>query len=73
MMSTYNFEEASLKILFETGMDEYGKPQVTTKTYRNVRNNVPADQIAFVVQAIASLSKHSLHQAKRSETEAIVF
>ena len=73
MMSAYNFEEASLKILFETGMDKYGKPQVTTKTYRNVRNDIPADQIAVVAQVIASLSKYSLHEAKRSETEAIEF
>lgn len=72
-MAVYNFEGATLKILFETGLDEYGKPLVTTKTYRNIRNDVEVDKIATVVQALASLSKYQLHQAKKSETEAIEF
>ncbi|KGR77774.1 DUF1659 domain-containing protein [Ureibacillus manganicus] len=72
-MATYNFEEANLKLLFETGLDEFGKPLVTTKTYRNVRNNVEVEKIASVAQAIASLSKYPLHQAKKSKTETIKF
>ncbi len=72
-MAVYNFEEANLKLYFETGLDEFGKPQVASKTYRNVRNNVTVDKIASVAQGIASLSKYPLHQAKKSETEAIEF
>ncbi|SOC37191.1 DUF1659 domain-containing protein [Ureibacillus acetophenoni] len=72
-MAVYNFEGATLKVLFETGLDEYGKPVVTTKTYQNIRNNVEVEKIATVTQAIASLSKYQLHQAKKTETNAIEF
>ncbi|HWL25892.1 MAG TPA: DUF1659 domain-containing protein [Ureibacillus sp.] len=72
-MAVYNFEEATLKLLFETGLDEFGKPVITSKTYRNVRNDVEVEKIATVAQAIASLSKYQLNQAKISQTEAVDF
>lgn len=72
-MASYNFEEATLKITFETGLDENGKPVVTSKTYRNVRSNVEAEKIASVALAIASLSKYPLHAANKTETESINF
>nr|WP_106779039.1 DUF1659 domain-containing protein [Lysinibacillus timonensis] len=72
-MAVYNFEEASLKLYFETGLDEFGKPVLTSKTYRNVRDNALVEQVATVAQSIASLSKYPLNEAKKSETETIEF
>ncbi len=72
-MAAYNFDGASLKLSFETGLDEFGKPVLTSRTYRNVRNDVPVESIAAVTTAIANLSKYPLHQAQKSETESIVF
>ncbi|KGR90330.1 hypothetical protein CD30_12230 [Ureibacillus massiliensis 4400831 = CIP 108448 = CCUG 49529] len=72
-MAAYNFEEASLKLLFETGLDELGMPVLTSKTIRNVRDDVEVEKLATVSQAIASLSKYPLNQAKKSETEVIEF
>ncbi|BDH61747.1 hypothetical protein MTP04_18770 [Lysinibacillus sp. PLM2] len=72
-MAAYNFEEASLKLFFETGLDELGMPILTSKTIRNLRDDVEVEKLAVVSQAIASLSKYPLNQAKKSETEGIEF
>ncbi|MEK9198360.1 DUF1659 domain-containing protein [Ureibacillus sp. FSL E2-3493] len=70
-MAAYNFENATLKLSFETGVDEQGKPIITSKTYRNVRANVEASQIAAVVQVLASLSNYTLQKAQKIETESV--
>lgn len=72
-MATFSFENAALKLFFETGVNELGKTIVTSKTYRNIRSNVDASQVALVVQAISSLSNYPLQDAQKIETETIEF
>ncbi len=70
-MAAFNFESATLKLNFETGVDEQGKPVLTSKTYRNVRPNLEASKLASVAQAISSLTKYPLYDVQRSVTESI--
>lgn len=70
-MAALNFESATLKLSYETGVDELGKPVITSKSYRNVRQNLEAAQLASVVQAISGLSSFPLHDAQQNETQSI--
>lgn len=72
-MAVFNFENAMLKITYETGVDQLGNPIITSKTYRNVRAGVQPTQVAAVVQAIANLSKYPLKDATKTLTETVVF
>ena len=70
-MATFNYDNATLKLSFETGVDELGKAIVTAKTYRNVRDNVEATEVMAVVQALASLSSYDLLFAEKILTETV--
>ncbi|MDI7744106.1 DUF1659 domain-containing protein [Lysinibacillus fusiformis] len=70
-MATYNYDNATLKLSFETGIDELGKAIVSAKTYRNVRNNVQPDEVFTVVQALASLSSYELLFVEKILTETV--
>lgn len=70
-MAALNFESATLKLSYVTGVNELGKTVLTSKTYRNVRPNLNASQLASVVQTISSLSSYPLHEAQQNETQSI--
>lgn len=70
-MATFTFDNATLKLSFEAGIDELGKAIVSAKTYRNVRYNVEATEVLTVVQAIASLSSYGLLFAEKIQTETV--
>lgn len=70
-MPVFTFDQATLKLSFETGIDESGKSIIASKTYRNVRDQVSAVQVFTVVQALAGLTKHHLLYAQKIQTEMI--
>lgn len=70
-MAQFNFENASLRLYFETGIDEQGQPIVTSKTFQNVRETVSANQIENVVTAIASLTKDPVSAAKLVKVDTV--
>ncbi|MFP3917309.1 DUF1659 domain-containing protein [Lysinibacillus telephonicus] len=70
-MAALNFESATLKLSYETGVDKLGKTVLTSKTYRNVRPDLDASQLASVVQAISGLSSYPLHEAQQNQTQSI--
>jgi len=72
-MANLTFEQSTLKIVYETGVNESGETILTTRSYRNVRNNVTAEQLAGVVQAFIQLSNYPVVHASISKTEKIEF
>jgi len=70
-MAAFYFNDASLKLSFETGVDETGKAIITAKTYRNVRDHVEAAEVLAAVQVLASLSSYNLLFAEKVLTETI--
>lgn len=72
-MAALHFENATLKLVFQTGVNEDGKAIFTTKNFQNVRSNLEASQIAQVVEAITKLSSAPLNSAAKIETESLEF
>ena len=70
-MAAFNFENATLRLSYVTGIDEIGKAIVTTKAYRNLRENVEASEVLAVAQALSSLSSYEFYLAKKVLTEAV--
>lgn len=70
-MANLTFENATLKIVYETGIDEYGDVVYSSRSYKNVRSNVTAEQLAVVVQAFIQLSNYPVVHATLSTTEKI--
>lgn len=70
-MTQFTFENASLRIFYETGIDQQGNPILSSKTYQNVRESVSANQILAVAEAINSLSKYPVSIAKVVKIDSI--
>lgn len=70
-MATFSFDQAVLRLTYETGIDEFGKSVFATKSYRNLRSDVEADQLVSVVGAISSLSEHTLTKVQKLQTDSI--
>lgn len=70
-MAAYSFQSATLKISYETGVDESGKSILSSKTYNNVRDNVLPDQLLAIVQGIGSLSNYPIVEAVKTEAETL--
>lgn len=70
-MAEYVFNNASIKLYYETGTDDKGQPIYTTKTYQNVRNAVSANQVQTVVDALNTLSSIAATYVTLTKTESI--
>ena len=70
-MASFNFDNATLRLTYVTGIDEFGKAITSTKTYQKVRDNVDASQVLAVAQALASLSTYDLSNTKMILTETV--
>lgn len=70
-MASFSFDQAVLRLTFETGIDEFGKSTFTYKTYRNLRSDVEADEIVPVVLGINSLTENTLTNVQKLQTDSI--
>lgn len=70
-MANLTFDSATLKLVFQAGIDENGDPIINSKTYRNLRSNLTAERLAGVVQALMTLSNNPVLYASTSRTEKI--
>lgn len=55
-----------LRLTYETGIGDGGKPIYKAKTYAGVVESATADQLYQVAQALASLSKHPLAAVEKN-------
>ncbi|WP_342433442.1 DUF1659 domain-containing protein [Neobacillus sp. FSL H8-0543] len=60
--------ESKLRLVFQAGIDEDGKPILKAKTFGNVNKAVTADQLYQVTQAVVSLSADELSGAQRMDS-----
>lgn len=70
-MASFSFDQAVLRLTYETGIDEFGKSIFAYKTYRNLRSDVEADQIVPVALGINSLTEHTLTNVQKLQTDSI--
>lgn len=70
-MAAANLYETKLRMTFETGMDEKGKPIYKAKTLNNIKKEATTDQLFQVAQAFSALSNDSLFKIDRNDTTDI--
>jgi hypothetical protein len=70
-MAAANLYDTKLRMTFETGMDEKGKPIYKAKTLNNIRKEATTDQLFQVAQALSTLSNDSLFKIERNDTTDI--
>lgn len=71
-MNYYEFQSAVLRLSFEVGVNEEGKPIYQSKSYRNLKAQQPAGNIAAVANAIGSLSSFPLASIVKTETDEVM-
>ena len=71
-MNSYIFQHAVLRLTYEVGIDNNGKPQTKSKSYRNLKAGQSAEKIAAVASALAGLSIYPLATIDKTETNEVV-
>lgn len=70
MAKTYVLGMA-LRIAYDHGMDEAGKPVVKSTSYTKINAAATATDLLTAAQTVAGLSTHSVHNITKVTTEAI--
>lgn len=70
-MAEYYFNTSSIKLYYETGIDEKGEPIFSTKTLNRIVNPVSANQIKGVVDALNTLSSIPASIVKFTKVETV--
>ncbi|MBT2686610.1 DUF1659 domain-containing protein [Bacillus sp. ISL-47] len=71
-MAQANIIDTKLRLVFETGLDEKGKPIHKSKTYSSLKQSASPDQLYTVGQAVASLSNYPLAAINKNDSFDIV-
>ncbi|PLR94111.1 DUF1659 domain-containing protein [Bacillus sp. T33-2] len=71
-MAQAMLKDSSIRLLFETGMDEKGEPIFKGKTYNNVKKEATPDQVQQAAQALAGLCGYPLSVVERTDNFDII-
>ncbi|MFJ5762391.1 DUF1659 domain-containing protein [Neobacillus sp. NPDC093182] len=58
---------SKLRLVFQVGMDDEGKPVLKAKTFNNIQKSVTPDQLLQAAQALIGLSNDTLSNIERVE------
>ncbi len=72
MMAQSLLVGTKLKMVFQTGIDDDGKPILRTKTFSNVRKEATADQLFQAANALAVLCNDPLNTLERTDSSEII-
>jgi hypothetical protein len=56
-----------LRLVFQVGMDDEGKPVLKAKTFNNIQKSATPDQLLQAAQALIGLSNDTLSNIERVE------
>lgn len=70
-MATIDFKNAVGRVIFDAGLTDEGKIIRKSKTYRNIAEDVNADDLYKGLEALASLSEFPLIGAEKVETATV--
>lgn len=62
---------AKLKLVFQTGLDDEGKPVLRSKTFNNISKDADAGQLFLAATAISVLSNDTLNTVERIDNTEI--
>ncbi|WML41406.1 DUF1659 domain-containing protein [Neobacillus sp. OS1-2] len=65
-------EGTKLRLLFEAGIDDEGKPILKAKSFNNITKVATADQLSQAAQAIAVLCNDKLNKVERNDSSEIL-
>jgi hypothetical protein len=63
---------SKLKLSFQVGMDDEGKPIMKAKTFSNVKREATVDQLWQAAEAIFSLSADQLSNVERIDSSDLL-
>ncbi|WP_419955323.1 DUF1659 domain-containing protein [Neobacillus niacini] len=58
---------SKLRLVFQAGMDDDGKPLLKAKTFNNIQKSATPDQLLQAAQALIGLSNDTLSNIERVE------
>ena len=70
-MATIEFKNAVGRVYFDGGFTDEGKLIRKSKTYRNIKKNVQADNLYTALEQLAQLSKFPFTGAEIVETSSL--
>ncbi|MBA4538394.1 DUF1659 domain-containing protein [Bacillus aquiflavi] len=71
-MAEANLLDSRLRLVFEAGVDDDGKPIFKAKTFNNIKKTAGANELYEAAQAISALCNYSLDSIERSDNYDIV-
>ena len=71
-MANYQFSQATLTLSFLAGQNEEGKSVFKKATYRNIKEQITAQQLSDVARAIGTLSSLPLADVEKTEKQFVI-
>jgi hypothetical protein len=71
-MAQVRLAETKLRLVFEAGMDDKGKPLTKTKTFNNISALATADQLYQTAQAIMVLCNDTISRVERADSSDLL-
>jgi hypothetical protein len=63
---------SKLRLVFQVGMDDDGKPHLKAKTFNNIQKLATADQLLQAAQAVINLSNETLSSIERVDSSELL-
>ncbi|RIW28766.1 DUF1659 domain-containing protein [Bacillus salacetis] len=67
-MATADLKSIKLRMVFDEGVDQEGRPKYSNKTYSNINNASTPDEILQAGEALAGLSAKPLVLLERNDS-----
>nr|WP_263324628.1 DUF1659 domain-containing protein [Neobacillus sp. Marseille-Q6967] len=61
-----------LRIVYQVGMDDEGKPVMKAKTFNNVKRDATVDQLWLAAEAIFTLSSDTLSNVEKIDSSDLM-
>ncbi|MEH7108695.1 DUF1659 domain-containing protein [Bacillus sp. JJ1764] len=64
--------DTQLRVVYQVGIDEQGKPVLKNKNFNNIKTDASADQLIQTAQAIAALAGDTLYKIERKDSSELL-
>ncbi|MDQ0217329.1 DUF1659 domain-containing protein [Peribacillus cavernae] len=71
-MANQSLYASTLRVTYETGLNEKGEPQLKRKAFSNVKTSATADQLLQTAQSMANLQQFIVVEIARQDTASII-
>jgi hypothetical protein len=65
-------QSSKLRLVFDGGIDDNGKPILKAKTFSNVKKEATTDQLFQAANAIATLCTEPLNKVERTDSSELL-